>query len=88
VKIVSSDYSQLIRAASPTVATETPPVSGTYECDVDGMRASPGFLNDFEITQSNHAFHVGYNARVSISLAELHRVLDEVLGISHEEPPR
>lgn len=88
MKILSSDYPQLIRVASPTVTTERPPVSGMYNCDVDGMRASPGFLNDFEIIQSNQAFHVGDNARVSASLDGLHRVLDEVLGISHEEPPQ
>ena len=87
MKILSSDYPQLIRVASPTVTTEKQPASGMYNCDVDGMRASPDFFNDFEIIQSNQAFHVGDNARVSASLDGLHRVLDEVLGISHEELP-
>jgi hypothetical protein len=51
------------------------------------MRADQAFLNNFQTTQNSYIGHVGNNARVTESLAELHAILDDVLGIVHEEGP-
>jgi hypothetical protein len=83
VRFLASEYPELIQIASPTRVTDTLSVPAIYRCDADGMRATPAFLNDFEINQSNFAFHVADNARVGQSLADLHRVLDGVLGLEH-----
>jgi hypothetical protein len=82
---LSMEFPDLIRVVAPTVATVLPPVSATVECDLSGMRADPAFLNAFEVVQSNFAFHVGDNARVSQSLEELHTALDETLGLTHDD---
>jgi hypothetical protein len=82
--IVSSEFPYLVRVVAPTDAMVVPPVSGTFECDLAGMRADPAFMNTFEVLQSNFAFHVNDNARVSASLDSLHAALDETLGLTHE----
>lgn len=56
---------------------------GIYECDLESMRSNQSFLNDFEISQSGFGNHIGHNILVSSSLIEIHRVLDEVLGLTH-----
>ena len=83
VRFLASEYPHLIEVVSPTRVADVMLEPATYRCDAEGMRATPAFLNDFEINQSNFAFHVADNARVSRSLADLHRVLDEVLGLEH-----
>jgi len=83
---LSMEFPDLIRVVRPTDATALPPVTASVECDLPDMRADRAFLNAFEVVQSNFAFHVGDNARVSQSLDELHRTLDETLGLTHEAP--
>jgi hypothetical protein len=80
IKMLSSEYPHLIQIVSPTPAEG----NASYRCDVDGMRASKAFLNDFDITRSNLAFHIRDNANVSGNLISLHNVLDEILSIEHE----
>jgi len=82
---LSRGHPQLIRTSSPSVFSATPPIFAEYQCDVEGMRASPAFLNDYELNQANFAFHVRDIGLVDQSLADLHRVLDQVLNITHEE---
>ena len=85
VKQLPSDYAQLIRVSSPSQIFGVP-APASFVCDEDAMRTDPSFINDYEINQANFAFHVRDNARVSESLAELHRALDEALDLDHEEP--
>ena len=80
----SAEFPDLVRVVAPTDATVVPPVPGTFACDLAGMRADPAFMNTFEVLQSNFAFHVADNARVSASLDSLHAALDETLGLAHE----
>jgi hypothetical protein len=77
-----SAHPELIRVSSPSSASE-PPTLGTFECDVEGMRLSSAFMNDYELNQANFAFHVRDIRRVDESLADLHHVLDKVLQINH-----
>ena len=84
VKQLPSEYPRLVQVKSPSQVNERVPAS--FFCDGEGMKTTLAFRNDFEINQANFAFHVRDNASVSESLAELHRVLDEVLGLTHPEP--
>lgn len=81
---LSSIHPLLIQVLSPTLSEEQPDWS-VYQCDVEGMRNSPAFLNDYEINQSNYQNHLRDINLVNESLANLHQVLDEVLGVTHEE---
>lgn len=81
---ISSAYPQLIEVTSPSLSGETPTL-GTFRCDLDGMRKNPAFLNDYELNQANFAYHVRDIGLVDESLANLHRVLDKVLNITHSE---
>ncbi len=60
---------------------------GSFRCDLDGMRASPQFLNDYDLNQTNFALHTRDNARVDASLLELNGVLMEVLGLPRGAAP-
>ena len=53
--------------------------------DLAAMREDQSFLNNFQMTQGGYGSHMAGNLRVSNSLAEIHDVLDEVLGLTHEE---
>jgi hypothetical protein len=55
---------------------------------VEEMRRSSGFMNDYELNQANFAFHVRDIRRVDKSLADLHRILDEVLQLDHTNQDR
>ncbi|KPP82571.1 MAG: hypothetical protein HLUCCA04_00505 [Oceanicaulis sp. HLUCCA04] len=55
-----------------------------FECDGAAMRTDRAFLNDLEWTRLVLGQHLEDNAIVDRSLANLHRVLDETLGLSHE----
>jgi hypothetical protein len=79
---LSNKYPHIVRIVSPSSG---PGASGVYQCDLEAMRADQAFLNDYETTQSTYIGHVRSNLRVSESLAQLHAVLDDVLGIVHEE---
>jgi hypothetical protein len=82
-----SAYPELIRVVSPSSVSESP-TPGTFECDVEEMRRSSGFMNDYELNQANFAFHVRDIRRVDKSLADLHRILDEVLQLDHTNQDR
>ncbi len=79
-----SRYPQLLKVLSPTVFSQTPPVYSEYQCDVEGMRKSLAFVNDFEINQANYTYHIRDVGLVDAGLLDLHQVLDHVLGITHE----
>jgi hypothetical protein len=81
-----SAYPELIRVVSPSFSES--PTPGTFECDVEEMRRSSGFMNDYELNQANFAFHVHDIRRVDKSLADLHRILDEVLQLDHTNEDR
>jgi hypothetical protein len=59
-------------------------VFGSFRCDLDGMRASPQFRNDYELNQTNFALHARDNAKVDASLRALNQVLMDVLGLPRE----
>lgn len=82
--VLSSAHPHLMAVLSPSDFLKTP-TPGVYECDLNGMRASPAFRNDYELNQGIFSSHVRYVGLVDESLANLHQVLDEVLGIAHEE---
>jgi len=79
---LSNKYPHIVRIVTPSSG---PTTSGVYQCDLEAMRADQAFLNDFEIQQFMYITHVRSNLRVSESLAQLHAVLDDVLGLEHEE---
>lgn len=81
--VLPSAHPHLMEVLSPSNFLDRP-TPGVYECDVNGMRASPAFVNDYELNQAIFASHVRYIRVVDESLADLHRVLDKVLGIAHE----
>ena len=54
-------------------------------CDEDGMRANQAYLNELAYFESNFHYHTRDNRNVSRALAELHSILDGILGIEHEE---
>lgn len=55
-----------------------------YQSDLAAMRPVQGFLNSFEVSQSGFGAHMQNNLLISNSLMYIHKVLDEVLGITHE----
>jgi hypothetical protein len=55
-----------------------------YQSDLAAMRPDQGFLNSFEVSQSGFGAHMQNNLLISNSLMDIHKVLDEVLGITHE----
>ena len=77
-------YPQMFRIVTPSTGST---ISAVFECDLDAMRADQGFLINYQTTQNMYIMHVENNARVTESLAELHAILDDVLGIVHEEEP-
>lgn len=81
-EVLAAAHPELIRVAVPT-RVEPTIEPATYVCDTDGMRIEQGFLNRFELMQSNFGLHVSLNRDVSNGLADLHGVIDEVLGVSH-----
>ncbi len=81
---LSGKYPDLVSVVS---SSSGPGFASEYACDLEAMRADQAFLNDFETTKSSYLSHAGNNQNVDDSLADLHRVLDEVLGITHEETP-
>ncbi len=81
---LQSAHPQLVKVSIPTVFSETPSF-GTFDCDLSGMRNSQVFLNDYDINQTNYAFHARDVGRVDKGLLDLHQVLDVVLDIAHEE---
>ena len=74
---------QVTAPSSMDIATSSF-VFGSFRCDLDGMRASPQFLNDYELNQTNFALHTRDNARVDASLRALNQVLMDVLGLPRE----
>ena len=78
-----SKYSQLVKVVNNSEQHTNKNTWALYECDLAAMRTNQGFLNDFQVVQSNFGFHVRDNMRVSQSLVELHSALDDVLGLDH-----
>lgn len=92
VKKLSSEYPDLIKVVTPTLHTLSSQGALTrkravHQCDLEAMRANQAFLNDFDIVQSGFNGHMSNNIRVSNSLAKIHRVLDDILGVTHKETP-
>lgn len=81
---LSGKYPSLISIVS---SSSGPGFAADYACDLEAMRADQAFLNDFEMTKNSYLSHTGDNKTVNESLADLHRVLDDVLGIVHKETP-
>lgn len=79
---LTNKYPHTVRIVSPSSG---PGTGAVFECDLEAMRADQAFLNDYETTQSAYIGHVRSNLGMSESLAQLHTVLDDVLGIAHEE---
>jgi len=82
--MIALAHPDLIRVVAPSEVDGDPPEPGSFDCDVAGMLADPGFLSTFEVAQANYGFHMRDNREVSASLAALHAVLDETLGLTHE----
>ncbi|MFT4789814.1 MAG: hypothetical protein ACI9J5_002131 [Paraglaciecola sp.] len=80
--VLLSKYPELIQVAASSRQALTPAV---YQCDVSAMRLSQGFINDYEVVRNNFANYMLGNNRVSESLSALHSVLDNVLGLTHQE---
>lgn len=79
-------HPDLVRVTAPSAfdsATRTL-IHGSFRCDLDGMRASPQFRNDYELNQTNYALHARDNANVDASLLELNKVLLGVLGLPRD----
>ncbi|MBU2605300.1 MAG: hypothetical protein KKC43_05355 [Alphaproteobacteria bacterium] len=81
---LSGKYPSLVSIVS---SSSGPGVASEYACDLEAMRADQAFLNDFETTKNSYLSHATNNKTVNESLADLHRVLEDVLGIAHEETP-
>ena len=82
---LSVKYPSLVSIVS---STALPFVDASeYDCDLKAMRADQAFLNEFETTKHSYLAHATNNKAVNESLADLHRVLDDVLGIAHGETP-
>ena len=77
-------HPDLVRVTAPSDAATSSFANGSFRCDLDGMRASPQFLNDYELNQTNFSLHMRDNARVDASLRELNQVLMDVLGLPRE----
>ena len=81
---LSGKYPNLISIVS---SSSGPGFASDYACDLAAMRADQAFLNEFEMTKNSYLSHITNNQAVSESLAELLKVLDEVLGITLEAKP-
>ena len=77
-------HPDLVRVTAPSDIATSSFAYGSFRCDLDGMRASARFRNDYELSQTNFALHVRDNARVDASLRELNQVLVDVLGLPGE----
>jgi hypothetical protein len=77
-------HPDLVQVTAPSDVATSSYASGSFRCDLDGMRASPQFRNDYELNQTNFALHVRDNAKVDASLLELNGVLMDVLGLPRE----
>jgi hypothetical protein len=77
---LASRHPDLLQVVVPAGMETTPLTSAIYRCDLEGMRASRAFLNDYETARVNYALHVKSNARIDASLTELKLVLMDVLG--------
>ena len=80
IKPLGPAYPHLIEVKSPTVAGNLEVENAHFACNLEGMRTDMAFLQDLEVAQSHVAFHSFDNARVSASLEELKKVLEEVLN--------
>jgi len=74
-------HPDLVQVTAPSDPSTSSYASGSFRCDLGGMRASQQFLNDYELNQTNFALHTRDNARVDASLLELNQVLMDVLGL-------
>jgi hypothetical protein len=81
---LQSRHPELVRVTAPSDIASSSFAYGSFRCDLDGMRASPQFRNDYELNQTNFALHARDNARVDASLRELNQVLMDVLGMPRE----
>lgn len=77
-------HPDLVRVTAPSDIATSSFSYGSFRCDLDGMRASPQFRNDYELNQTNFALHTRDNANVDASLLALNQVLVEVLGLPRE----
>ena len=74
-------HPDLVQVTAPSDPSTSSYASGSFRCNLGGMRASQQFLNDYELNQANFALHTRDNARVDASLLELNQVLMDVLGL-------
>lgn len=79
---LSSRHPDLIQGVAPSDFSATPWIFPTYRCDLEGMRVSASFVNEFESNQMIYRFHIENNSRIDNSLRDLRQVLQEVLGIT------
>lgn len=77
-------HPELVQVTAPSDIVKSSFAYGSFRCDLDGMRASPQFRNDYELNQTNFALHARDNARVDASLLELNQALVDVLGLRRE----
>jgi len=77
-------HPDLVQVTAPADVATSPPDWGSFRCDLDGMRASPQFRNDFDLNRNNYTQHALLNARVDASLRALNQVLMDVLGQPRE----
>jgi hypothetical protein len=75
--------SESVRDEDPTDIVDTD-MFPDFICDREGMVGNQAFLNDLEWTRLVLGQHLEDNAVVDRSLADLHSVLDEVIGLAHE----
>lgn len=81
-------HPDLLRVTAPADIATSAFAYGRFRCDLEGMRNSPQFLNDYELNQTNFTLHTRDNARVDASLVELNGVLMDVLGLPREVAAR
>ena len=77
-------HPDLVLVTAPSDVATSSFAYGSFRCDLEGMRASPQFRNDYELNQTNFALHARDNAKVDASLRELNQVLMDVLGLPRE----
>ena len=77
-------HPELVQVTAPSEIAKSSFAYGSFRCDLDGMRASPQFRNDYELNQTNFALHARDNASVDASLHALNQVLVDVLGLPRE----